>query len=320
MVVETPKLSDAEIRQLREAHYNATAVRIDHVHEDLMILRVRPDGERPDFCPGQYTVLGLGYWEPRLPDTQPEDVPEAQWKKLIKRAYSFSCSLVDEHGRLRRAQDDPDLEFYIVLVRQSEHRPPALTPRLFALKEGDRLFMSPHARGRCPLEYVSPEDNLYFMATGTGEAPHNAMIAEALYREHRGRIVCVTSVRYRRDLAYLEKHRRLEAMFANYQYVPITTREPENLDATHPHYVGKRHLQDLVESGDLERQTGVPLDPETTHVFLCGNPEMIGVPHHTHDPRKRYPLPRGMVEILEKRGFRIDEPHEPGNVHFERYW
>jgi ferredoxin--NADP+ reductase len=47
---------------------------------------------------------------------------------------------------------------------------------------------------------------------------------------------------------------------------------------------------------------------------------MIGVPLHTHNETTRYPQPTGMVELLEKRGFRIDRPHEPGNIHFEKYW
>jgi hypothetical protein len=27
-----------------------------------------------------------------------------------------------------------------------------------------------------------------------------------------------------------------------------------------------------------------------------------------------------MVEVLERRGFRADEPQQPGNIHFEKYW
>jgi len=313
-------LTEGDISRLRQQHYNAQAVSIRLVHEALMILRVRPDGPKPEFCPGQYSVLGLGYWEPRVADAQSETLKPGQISTLAKRAYSISCRLVDAQGQLCSAKDDPELEFYIALIRRAKARPPALTPRLFLLSEGDRLFLSPDVHGRCPLERVQPDDALVFMSTGTGEAPHDAMIAECLRHEHRGRIICVTSVRWKRDLGYLSAHRKVEQQFKNYQYVPLTTREAENLDPSHPHYVGKRHLQDFVESGEFQRQTGCPLIPEETHVFLCGAPEMIGVPHHTHDPEKRYPRPKGMVEVLEHRGFQIDKPHEPGNLHFERYW
>ena len=40
----------------------------------------------------------------------------------------------------------------------------------------------------------------------------------------------------------------------------------------------KAYIQDLIGSGQLEEKLGRPLELATTHVFLCGNPKMIGVP------------------------------------------
>ena len=86
----------------------------------------------------------------------------------------------------------------------------------------------------------------------------------------------------------------------------------------------KVYIQDLITSGRLEERLGRPLDPATTHVYLCGNPKMIGVP--VKDPvtrARRYPQPAGVVEILETRfGFTADNPAAKvrGNVHFEEYW
>ena len=71
---------------------------------------------------------------------------------------------------------------------------------------------------------------------------------------------------------------------------------------------------------DFAETCGCQLCPKNTHVFLCGNPEMIGTPHRTHDPLRRYPRPMGMVKVLERQGFRVDLPHETGNIHFETYW
>ncbi|MGD9858323.1 MAG: ferredoxin--NADP reductase, partial [Planctomycetaceae bacterium] len=290
------------------------------VHDDLMLLRVEPDEGPPKFAAGQYSVLGLGYWEPRVPHTQSEELAEGQLRTLIRRAYSVCCPLLGQNGQLRRVWDGPELEFFITLVRQAEARPPALTPRLFALAPGDRLFLAPHFHGRYTLDRVEPHHDVLFLATGTGEAPHNAMLAELLASGHQGRIGSLNCVRYRRDLAYLATHRELERRYANYRYLPLTTREAENLDPGAPGYVGKRYLQEYFESGDLVRDLGWTPSPQTTHVYLCGNPDMIGVPLHTHDPARRYPQPTGMVELLERRGFQVDQPHEPGNIHFERYW
>ena len=76
-------------------------------------------------------------------------------------------------------------------------------------------------------------------------------------------------------------------------------------------------------SGDLETRLGQHLDPAHTHVFLCGNPRMIGVPTKDRDTGRRlYPQPLGVVEILERRGFQVDQPNIKlkGNIHYEEYW
>lgn len=314
------KTADPRISALRRSHYNATVTKIRHVHDELMVLRVRPDEGPLVYEPGQYTVLGLGYWEPRLEGTEEEDLTEKQRQTLARRAYSVSCPILDEQGNLVRPGRERDVEFYVLLVRRGPQHPPALTPRLFLLEEGDRLYIGPHAHGRYSLAPVEREDDVVFAATGTGEAPHNAMIAELLSRGHRGSIASIVCVRYRRDLAYLAPHRELEKQFPNYRYITLTTREAENLDPAHIHYVGKLYIQDFFGSDDFTRRTRISLDPGKTHVFLCGNPDMIGAPHHPRDPARRFPITGGMVELLESRGLKTDAPHQPGTIHFESYW
>jgi ferredoxin--NADP+ reductase len=95
-----------------------------------------------------------------------------------------------------------------------------------------------------------------------------------------------------------------------YHYLPLPTRERDT---------PKQYLQDLISSGTLETDYGVTLDPATTHVFLCGNPLMIGLPE-TVDGRSTFPASVGVVELLSERGFVLDQPGAPGNVHFEEYW
>jgi ferredoxin--NADP+ reductase len=312
-------LTYEEIHDLRAGHYNAQLVDVRPVHGDLLILRVRPDWGQLNYLPGQYTVLGLGYWEPRVAGAQDEAIETATLRRMIKRAYSISCPMLDRHDQLVRTRDTDKLEFYVTLVRYAERHAPALTPRLFALAAGDRLFVGPHARGRYTLERVKPHDNVVFCATGTGEAPHNAMLAELLATGHIGRIASLTCARFHHDLAYLEVHRRLESMFPQYRYFSLTTREPWNLDPTRPDYVGKQYLQEFVASGRFEEAWGEALDPARTHVFLCGNPAMIGPPQHeAQEPAN--PRPTGMVDTLLGRGFAVDAPGCPGAIHVERFW
>jgi len=155
------------------------------------------------------------------------------------------------------------------------------------------------------------------IGTGTGEAPHNAMTAELLAKGHRGKVIQITTVRRRVDLGYLAEQRILMSRFNNYRYLPITTREPENLDPLHPQYVGKQYVQHLFVSGQLAQWADDPLSPTNTHAFLCGNPTMIGF-----TPPGAPPLTQpGMLQVLESAGFSAKDK-EPvcGHIRFEKYW
>jgi ferredoxin--NADP+ reductase len=163
---------------------------------------------------------------------------------------------------------------------------------------------------------VRPDDTVLFLSTGTGEAPHNYMLWDLLRRGHRGRILSACCVRYRRDLGYLATHEELTRRYPHYAYLPLTTREADTVGH-------KVYIQDLIASGQLEERLGRPLDPERTHVFLCGNPKMIGVPDKDRETGKLlYPQPPGVIELLQQRGFHPDQPalKVKGNIHYEEYW
>lgn len=303
-----------ECAELRAKHYNATVVLLKHRHSDLVVMRVQPDAPAAAHKPGQYTTLGMGHWEPRAPGCQDEVPKPNEDRKLIRRAYSLSCSVLDESGNLFDLVQQPWLEFYVVLVRESDKGPPALTPRLFTLKEGDRVFLGDKIAGHFTLDPVKPTDSVVFLSTGTGEAPHNYMLWDLLQRGHTGPIVSACCVRMKQDLGYLDLHRRLAERYSNYSYFPLITREPGQ---------GKRYLQDLVESGELAQSLGGNWKPERTHVFLCGNPKMIGVPEKDKETGERtYPTPTGVIELLERRGFHSDHKATKfvGSVHYEEYW
>jgi len=310
-------MDPAVAAQLRRTWYNATIVWLRKVNPDLMVLRVRPDFPRPPHKPGQYSTLGLGNWEPRFPGCQEEHLLPGEDMKLTRRAYSMSCSVLGEDGQLEDIEHTDWLEFYIVLVRDSEkENPPALTPRLFMHREGDRLFLGDKITGHFTLDPVKPTDTVVFLATGTGEAPHNYMLWELLRRHHPGRILSACCVRYRRDLGYLSIHEELMRRYSNYTFLSLTTREADTVQH-------KVYIQDLITSGQLEERLGQPLDPARTHVYLCGNPKMIGVPTKDRETGQRvFPQPTGVIEILERRGFQTDQPQHKikGNIHFEEYW
>jgi ferredoxin--NADP+ reductase len=296
---------------LREENYNATISHIRAHNEDLWVMKVKPDEPIDPFGAGQYTTLALGYWEPRADEAE-EDMDADQRVKLARRSYSVSSSIVDrEAGELVDAHPEA-VEFYVVKVRPGEEEVPALTPRMFTKGEGDRIFMGRKFTGRYTLEGVEPDDKVVLLSTGTGEAPQNAMTAELLRRGHTGPILNLVCVRYRDDLAYLPEQEMVQQKWDNYRYEVLTTREPENLE-------NKVYIQDLVRNGKIEELLGSPLDPESTHVFLCGNPAMIGLPKW-EDDTPTFPEPEGVCELLHERGFTIDHLKTKGNVHYEEYW
>jgi ferredoxin--NADP+ reductase len=299
-----------EVEQLRLEHYNATITHFDFSHEDLWVIRVRPDQRDTTHRPGQYATLGLGYWEPRVDDAD-EALTDEQRQRLIRRSYSISCRIFDDHGYLVDSGEEREIEFYIVHVRPTGDRIPALTPRLAGKRVGDRIYLGPKIAGRYTLDpLIDPEADVVFLSTGTGEAPHNAMITELFRKGHRGRIVSIVSVRHLRDLGYLEDHRKLSEFNPNYTYLPLPTREPG---------VEKRYIQDVVRSGELESMLAHGLSPARTHAFLCGNPAMIGLPEWEANTPV-FPEPQGVVEMLHGRGFTIDRRGVIGNVHYEEYW
>jgi ferredoxin--NADP+ reductase len=248
-----------------------------------------------------------------VPGCQEETLKRGDEQKLVRRSYSISCPILDAGGRLLTPAGW--LEFYIVLVCEAEN-PPGLTPRLFHLREGDRLHLGEKITGQFTLDPVRPGDTVLFLSTGTGEAPHNYMPWELLRRGHAGRILAACCVRYGRDLAYLAEHQELMRRYPNYTYLSLTTREPDTVG-------GKLYIQDLITGGRLEERLGQALDPARTHVFRCGNPKMIGVRvKATVTGVRTYPTPTGVIEVLERRGFRADQaqPRVAGNIHFEEYW
>lgn len=311
-------LDEQTVDELRATHYNATLTKRIDITDELIRIQIRPDRQLPRFEPGQYIAMGLGNWEPRVQPSQREEVPEKKWTKLVRRAYSISCPLLNEHDRLVTCASLGYLEFYVALVRgsdDSDQPPPALTPRLFGLSEGDRLNLAPKITGTYTLAGIAPQDTVLMISTGTGEAPHNAMTAQLLSDGHTGPVINVTSVRRRADLGYEREHRWLMRTYKNYHYLPLTTREPENLDPAHPGYVGKQYVQDLFTSGKLADLVGDTLSPQRTHVYLCGNPAMIGFV-----PPGGQPLTQpGMLELLRAAGFTRDRPG-CGHVRFEKYW
>ena len=141
---------------------------------------------------------------------------------------------------------------------------------------------------------------MLLIATGTGLAPYMSMLRTMLVTDNSRPYVVLHGARYSWDLGYRAELESLARLRPNLTYIPSITRPDED-----PHFRGHTgRIQTLLEQGIVEALAGVPLDPARIEVFLCGNPEMIGV----------------VKEMLAPRAFTAPRGKEQGTLHVEEYW
>jgi ferredoxin--NADP+ reductase len=187
------------------------------------------------------------------------------------------------------------LEFFVVLIEEGK-----LTPRLWDIGVGGRLWMDSVVKGDFTLDSVPDGKDLVMFSTGTGIAPFVSMLRTFQGTQRWRRFVMVNGVRRVIDLGYRDELEQLAKDDPNFCYIPLISRPTEE-----DNWSGlKGRIPILLESDRFLNCAGVDLDPEQCHVFLCGNPAMID----------------DMEALLIERGFKTHEADSPGNIHFERYW
>lgn len=265
---------------------NTVVLQRIEVAPGLIILRLAPDGwELPAFEAGQFAVAGLPGSAPRCDFSDPDD-PDRDPDKLIRRAYSVASSSLDKQY----------LELYVALVRSG-----ALTPRLFALKPGDRLWLGKKISGMFTLGSVPAGANLALIATGTGLAPYMSMLRGELLCDPSRRVAVLLGARHSWDLGYRSELITMGRSCPRFSYLPVISRPDEEALAWAGH---TGYVQDLWTRGVLEESLGLKPTPENTHVLLCGNPAMI----------------EGMVKTLAAEGYAEHSRKSPGQIHVEKYW
>ena len=290
--------------------YNASLVEVKHVSGLLKIFRIKADQPLQDFNAGQFVSLGLGSWESRLESCQQEITVKEN--HLGRRAYSICSPIFAEDGSLFDHNNSHWLEFYITLVTQGidELHAPYLTPRLFNLDIGDRLYMSSKVTGHYILQDIKPKDDIILLSTGTGQAPHNTMLAELLRDNHKGQIVVIECNRSFDMCGYANTLTKLAEQFPNVHYRQLSTREGDD----------PIRIQQFIANDRLEKEFNIQITPETSKFFLCGNPAMIGIPSFKGG-QITFTASGGTVELLVKKyGLAIHHGHTPGQIYYEKYW
>jgi len=261
---------------------NATLLERHDLTERLSIVRVQPDSGRvPPFRPGQFFRLGL----PRGVATNPKSagLTHTGRVRMTRRAYSVASA--------------PSLtawaEFFVVLVEEGR-----LTPRLWEIVPGDRLWMDTEAKGEFTLELAPPDRDLVMVATGTGIAPFVSMLRTYQGQGRWQRFVLIHGVRRLAELAYRAEIEALARQDGSVLYIPVVSREEPQAGEM------RGRVQVALEASTYEHVVGAPLTPDQCDVFLCGNPQMIDE----------------VEKLLTVRGFVADTHQRRGNLHFERYW
>jgi ferredoxin/flavodoxin---NADP+ reductase len=263
---------------------NATLIERHDLNSTLSIVRVRPDSGRvPDFAPGQFITLGLP--RPRPPEVATLRPLRPGRTPMTKRAYSISSP----------PHETESYELFVVLVTAGK-----LTPKLWTLNVGDRLWMDDQAKGEFTLAGVPDDRDLVMVSTGTGVAPFMSMLRT--YRDQRRwrRLVMINGVRHPDDFGYRAELERICRQDSTIRYIPIVSRGSD--DAAWPGLRGR--VQTALDDAVYRAQVGTPLEPDRCHVFLCGNPAMID----------------DVEKLLQQRGFRTHTREAPGDIHLERYW
>jgi ferredoxin--NADP+ reductase len=233
-------------------------LQVRHWNETLFSFKTtRNPGLR--FENGQFVMMGLEV------DGRP-----------LTRAYSIASANHEEH-----------LEFFSIKVPHG-----ALTSRLQHLLPGHEVLVSRKPTGSLLLDDLKPGKHLYLLSSGTGLAPFLSLVKDPNMYEKFEKVVLLHSVRATSELAYeeylshvLPRDEFIGEMVSNQLiYYPTVTREP---------YRNRGRITDLIESGTLFEQIGLPpLNPEHDRAMICGSPSML----------------KDLSALLDARGFQIS-PH-----------
>ncbi|WP_298808282.1 ferredoxin--NADP reductase [uncultured Psychrobacter sp.] len=249
----------------------------------------RPDSFK--FTAGQFVRLGvnpsqLKYYQQTDASDETADIA---LNEDVFRAYSIVSSPFDEV-----------IEFFSIVIPDG-----AFTSQLQHLQVGDELLLNTMPFGFLTLaRYQKPlPKDLWLLATGTGLAPFLSMLQDLKTWEDYEHIVLAYSARSLDELAYVEKIESLQEDFgtlvdnpARLIFIPIVTREPVEGALS-------ERLPKLLLEGTLQARAGIALDIDTTHVMLCGNPDMV---EDTKEALKTLGL------VMNRRG--------EGNIAVENYW
>ncbi len=260
--------------------YNATVIAKIMLTPDLCILRIRTDDPHPLFKAGQFTTIGLLGQEPRSQNSVPS-VERIADNEMIVRSYSIASA----------NHQTQNFEFYISQVKSGQ-----LTPRLFNLTVGSRLWVRDTIHGIFTLNNTPEGRDIVMVATGTGLAPYISFLRSHINDHREIKLAVMHGAAYPWDLGYLSELEFISSTFENFFYFPTLLKSDDN-------WPGLRgYIEEHLDAQVLQK-VGFQIDPEKTHFFLCGNPKMV----------------TSVSNYLDKFGYTRHTKAKPGSLHIESW-
>ena len=233
-------------------------------------------------------VIENRHWTDTLFSLRVEGAPLSfQAGQFVRIALDINGERVARAFSFVNPPQDAVHEFYGVIVPEGP-----LSPRLATLETGDALYVASNPAGFLVLSEVPDAHTLWLVSTGTGLAPFLSILRTGALWQRFTNIVVVHAVRYANELTYREVIEKSGA-----RYVSFVSRETASGSLP-------GRIPAAIADGRLESAAGLSLAPETSHVMLCGNPQML----------------KDSTAALVARGMRKHRRRTPGHITVESFW
>ena len=238
---------------------------VDVKHWTETLYSVKVSAPNVEFIAGQYTKVSLS-----INDQE------------VARPYSFVNS-----------PNEDILEFYSVSVPNGP-----LSTAMQKLKEGDSINIGPKGNGFLILNEIPITENIWMLATGTAIGPYLSILKTKDSWTKFKKVVLVHAVRYEKELTYQDTIRDIKDQYGDrFIYISYVSREETNTSL-------RGRIPKDIGNGVLEKKANIQMNPNNTHVMICGNPAML----------------KDTTVELKKIGLKKHRRSSPGHITTENYW
>ena len=238
---------------------------VDVKHWTETLYSVKVSAPNVEFIAGQYTKVSLS-----INDQE------------VARPYSFVNS-----------PNEDILEFYSVSVPNGP-----LSTAMQKLKEGDNINIGPKGNGFLILNEIPTTENIWMLATGTAIGPYLSILKTKDSWTKFKKVVLVHAVRYEKELTYQDTIRDIKDQYGDrFIYISYVSREKTNTSL-------RGRIPKDIGNGVLEKEANIQMNPNNTHVMICGNPAML----------------KDTTVELKKIGLKKHRRSSPGHITTENYW